>query len=97
MTAPIKSSRPDGRGHWPAGKPRHEESDDWPEVRRRVNHLLEHHYRRGSISRWALGRHVNVRDNAVKKWLDGRSIPHPNLQGEVAEWLEERWAEIRAD
>lgn len=90
-----RSVRADGRGHWPAGVPRHAPADHWPKTLASLRVLLEQHGRRGTpISAAALARAIGVSDTSVRRWVAGRFAPPIELQDEIAVWAFERILEV---
>lgn len=93
---PLKSSRSDGRGHWPAGKRRNPDRGNWSRVRLSLRRFIEEHYCRGVISIRAVAADLGVDDRSVRKWLDGTSRPNEATQEAVEQWIADRRAELKA-
>lgn len=89
------SKRADGRGHWPAGVPRHAPADHWPRTIESLRTLLERHGARGTaISAAALARAIGVSDTTVRRWVAGRFAPPHELQDAILAWVVDRWLEL---
>jgi hypothetical protein len=76
----VKSSRPDGRGHWPAGRRRNADTGDWQVIRLGIQAMLREHHMHGVISIRAIGEQVGVSGRTVQKWLSGINRPGPRYQ-----------------
>ena len=76
MSAPPRSARADGRGHWPAGKLRTTLTP--PERRVVLGHL------RAAVrelhSMRAVGRALGISDRSVRRALDGTDQPTERLR-----------------
>jgi len=76
------SNRPDGRGHWPAGKRRN--------PTRGVRSLLASVRRvvkqRTSLRRAAIGIEVDTR--TLRRWLSGEDVPSEANQQAIRAWLD---------
>jgi DNA-binding XRE family transcriptional regulator len=84
-----KSSRADGRGHWTAGKRRHEDAGGWAEVLEQIGRLAELFpgRRRHGASQAALARDLGVARKTIWRWLAEIDRPDPAMQRAVREWL----------
>ena len=91
----MKSHRPDGRGHWPAGKHRHPDAGEWDSTRESLIRLIEDHWRPDHVSIRSMAGAVGVHVAAARKWIAGTTRPSPERQEAVQRWVEDRWAEIR--
>lgn len=83
----MNSQRPDGRGHWPAGKYRHQDRVRWTRVRQRLARVLKKYPDPGRVSCRALAAEIGVSDRTVRRWLDGTDRPDPKYQRAVRDWL----------
>lgn len=88
-----KSSRLDGRGHWPRGKHRHP-AGDWERLRGELAEMLRDHHQHGVISGRALAAACGVTEGTVRRWLLGIDRPNVEAQGRVGAWLAHQRASI---
>lgn len=92
-----KSSREDGRGHWPKGKTRNEPAEDWPQVQRSLERLLRNPEYGGAgvavadlakvRSRRGLSAALGVSDRQVRRWLAGEDMPGVDRVGAIKQWM----------
>ncbi len=86
----MKSKRKDSKGHWPAGKRRHEDVVKWSRVRLQLTRLLADKHKRGVISARAVAADVGVSDRTIRRYLSGEDRPSPATQRAIAQWVAER-------
>jgi hypothetical protein len=93
---PKKSTREDGRGHWPAGKARNDVPSDWSAVRRKLERLLASPERASTDkefvrSRLGLARWLGVSDRQVRRWLGSEDSPSAERVAAIKKWMS-HWA-----
>jgi hypothetical protein len=87
--AKAKSSRDDGRGHWPAGKRRHVDAGDWQQTLSELRAIGEPPRRRG-ISQRAMADDMALSRKTIWRWLAGIDLPDAATQKAVRAWLAKR-------
>lgn len=93
---PKKSTREDGRGHWPKGKRRNRPPKDWPSVKRALERLLRNP-ERGDVatelvrSRRGLAAVLGVSDRQVRRWMSEEDMPSVERVAAIRRWME-HWA-----
>ena len=93
----MKSTRTDGRGHWPAGKHRHPDAGEWDSTRESLIRLIEDHWRPDHVSIRSMADAVGVQVAAARKWIAGTTRPSPERQEAVRRWVAERAEEVNAE
>lgn len=93
----AKSKRKDGRGHWPAGVPRNDVPDEWPEMRKQLAKLLQSPDRRPGVrddkfvrSKQGLARYLQVSERTIRRWLTGEDQP-PAAQVKLMRTWQRHW------
>lgn len=88
----MRSTRDEGRGHWPRGKRRNPDRGNWSKVRLSASRFIEDNWRYGEISYKALAADLGVDDRTVRRWLGGQDRPPVASQEAIEQWVTE-WRE----
>lgn len=72
----LQSARADGRGHWPAGKPR---SSVDARTRQRLLRAIRRANERDGLSLKSIARTIEVNDRTLRRWLAEEDHPSPEL------------------
>ncbi len=92
----MVSSRDDGRGHWPSGKPRNAQTPAQRKRARRVLSRLERALparpsRTAVISRRIVADRLGISDRTLRRWLAGEDWPPPHRVVAIERMMSTAW------
>ena len=93
--AAMKSSRADGRGHWPKGRPRHRnlKLPGWKSPSDFLSRLLS--FARDHRLYRQLARDCNVQTSTLWRWGQGHHMPDQEMLDRLVAWYRFHRAEQR--